>query len=197
MGKRGYKAKDPKNPKTHPKKAVPGGPPVGAPSSLTPELMARIRNLIIQGNFIETACNACGIRPKTMRDWLHDAGDAEKDPTGIKKEFSTMLDDATALAEARDLNRLDQLADKGDFRAIAFRMERRFASRWGRREHLSIQANIENKVHVEERRAAVAKVFEDPKLAEAALLLSEAMTPKRVREKKPDHVVDGEVLDEE
>jgi len=181
----------PKSPKTRPTKAIPGGPPVGAPTKLTPDLIAQMRNLLIQGNYVDTAYRCCKISRESFTNWMKEGG--AKDASGIYKQFFDMVHESVALAEARDLNRLDKLATDGDFRAIAFRMERRFSSKWGRREQLTIEPSDVQTLRVEERRVQVASVFDNPELAKAAALLAAAMIPKRL----PENVVDGEIVEDD
>lgn len=93
---------------------------------LTPETRDRILALIKAGNYRETACAAVGIRSDTLRDWLKRG--AREEGT-IYADFSDLMDQAEAEAEARDVALIGK-AGQEDWRALAWRLERRGKERW-------------------------------------------------------------------
>lgn len=96
----------------------------GRPTKLTPEIHKRIVLLVRRGNFRETAAAAAGVDSKTFRNWLR-MGARGRDPY---KKFSEDVDQAEADAEAKDIAKLK--ASK-DWKATAWRLERRHQDRWG------------------------------------------------------------------
>lgn len=126
----------------------------GRPDKLTEERGRRIVNLIAAGNYVETAAAACGVSKVTLYDWLKRGARAK---AGKFRDFSDAVAEATARAEARDLLAIDRAAaghdvvkttrkvgsDKtveetttttreSDWRAAAWRLERKYPDRWGR-----------------------------------------------------------------
>lgn len=49
----------------------------GRPSKLTADLQERVLDAILEGAFVETACQACGISKRTFYRWLKRGEDAE------------------------------------------------------------------------------------------------------------------------
>lgn len=139
-----------------------GTRPKGRPSKITdvawhtddgtPVTVAdRIPQLIAQGNYMETAAAAAGIGKTAVYDWLRIAATAHgKVHRGERLtaherrciDFANAVAEAEADAEAKDLERLATLADGKDAavaaRVTMWRLERRFAKRWGQRGSLEI-----------------------------------------------------------
>lgn len=93
---------------------------------LTPETRDRILALIKAGNYRETAAAAVGIRGDTLREWLRRG--AREEGT-IYSDFAELMDQAEAEAEARDVALIGK-AGQEDWRALAWRLERRGKERW-------------------------------------------------------------------
>ena len=106
----------------------------GRPTSLTPETGERIIGFLRLGNYIETACNASGIHKDSFYEWLKRAKTGEE-PFA---KFASQVDEAVALAEARDLQTI-QKASGEQWQAAAWRLERRYPERWGRRDPQRIE----------------------------------------------------------
>lgn len=125
----------------------------GRPDKLTEERARKIVNLIASGSYVETAAAACGVSKNTLYDWLKRGARA---PHGKFKKFADDVAEAAAKAEARDVLVIDRAAsghdvvrttrkiEKGivveetttttrefDWRAAAWRLERKFPKRWG------------------------------------------------------------------
>lgn len=100
---------------------------------------------ISKGNYIQTACLAAGIHPSTYGYWQRWAEDYERDPSnGNEKKkiyftFFTELKNAEAKAEADTIARIAEAGKNPQYWASnAFRAERKYPERWGRRESIEI-----------------------------------------------------------
>lgn len=103
----------------------------GRPTKFTPEVTSKILAAIRSGNYIETAAAWAGVNKDTLYDWLKQG--AAQD-TGKFKEFSDAVGEALAHAEITDVSHVGKAAQNGDWRAAAWRLERRNPKKWGRQE---------------------------------------------------------------
>jgi hypothetical protein len=101
----------------------------GRPTKLTPELAKRILDSIRAGNYLETSAAFAGISKVTLFEWLK-RGHTQK--TGIHRDFLRSVEKALAEAEVRDVLIITQAAQKA-WQAAAWRLERKFPARWGRK----------------------------------------------------------------
>lgn len=104
---------------------------------LTPEIIEQICNHVAIGAWYQTAAKACGISRLTLNSWRK-LGKEAKNKKGKKTEREVLciklvddLEQALALAEINDLERIDNAAEQGVWQAAAWRLERRFPERWG------------------------------------------------------------------
>lgn len=126
----------------------------GRPSKLTEELSKSICNAIIVGNYVETAAALFDISKVTLYKWLK-RGNRQK--SGIYRDFVNAVQRAMAQAEARDLQVIDRVAAgtrektgpdgqpqlvkvEPNWKAAAWRLERKHSERWGRREQVQAVA---------------------------------------------------------
>lgn len=141
----------------------------GRPTKITPEITKKITDYILMGSYVETAATASGITKDTFYRWLkqgmkdRDAGDNDT----LEAKFSDAVDRAVGEAEQRDLYRIDAAAneirdkveekkdilpdgttivtriitkgERGDWRAAAWKLERRAPKRWGHKAALKIE----------------------------------------------------------
>jgi transposase len=99
------------------------------PTKLTAEVQERICSCIRAGNYIETAAAYAGIHKDTLYDWLKRGAKAR---SGIYREFSAAVEKALADSEVRDVSIIARAADT-EWQAAAWRLERKFPARWGRK----------------------------------------------------------------
>lgn len=121
---------------------------MGRPTKFTPDVVSKILAAIRGGNYIETAAAWAGVSKSTVHDWLKQGATQEK---GKFKDFSESVGEALAHAEITDVNYVSDAAKKGDWRASAWRLERRNASRWGRQEtpqQITVETNKEGSTKV-------------------------------------------------
>lgn len=115
----------------------------GRPTKLNFDTHNKIITAIRAGNYIETAAAYAGINKSTLYDWLK-RGEREKQRVAknprykIRKsekpyvEFSNAVEKALAEAEIRDVAIIAKAAEE-QWQAAAWRLERKFPDRWGRR----------------------------------------------------------------
>ena len=117
------------------------------PTKLTPEIQETIVNAVKLGNYIETAAALAGIHKSTLYDWMkrgaREAERLDKTPSAKPRkkelpylEFSDALTRALAYAESRDVEMIDKAAIE-DWRASAWRLERRNSERWGKKDKVT------------------------------------------------------------
>lgn len=125
----------------------------GRPSKINPKIQAKICDVIRAGNYIETAAAHAGIAKNTLYDWMK-RGAREKERiekaggrAKVKKseaeyvEFSDAVEKALADAEVRDVMIIANAATS-DWKAAAWRLERKFPDKWGRKD--KVQAEVEH-----------------------------------------------------
>jgi transposase len=145
--------------------------PPGRPTRLTPELQAKLCDAIRAGNYMETAAAFAGIRKATLHNWLRRGA---RQSQGIYHAFSEAVEKALADSEARDVALIAKAAAEGQWQAAAWRLERKFPDRWGRRDRHQVEANIQGTV----------KVTSDEAIEELTRLLA-ARTPRDGEAKDP------------
>lgn len=124
----------------------------GRPKKLTPKIKKAIIEAVERGNYVETAAALAGISKTTLYDWMKRGAreadrldrfpDEEVDPNERPfMDFSNALTRAMAVAEDRDVQNIDKAALE-DWKASAWRLERRNPERWGKKE--SLNAKLEH-----------------------------------------------------
>lgn len=107
----------------------------GAPTKLTQELITKLCNAIRGGVYAETAAQLCGVHKATFYVWLKKGSGTQ---SGLCKVLNDAVCKALAESEARDVFVIDKAGQLGDWRASAWRLERKFSKRWGRTEKLEV-----------------------------------------------------------
>lgn len=145
--------------------------PKGSSPKLTEDLIEEISLLLRRGSYIETAVAACGISKDTFYRWLKDGKNESSD--SLQKKLSDAVMKSLADAEVRDLEVIDKAAlgtpDKiatdsegnlildanrnpvieeyglpPNWRVSAWRLERRFPDRWGRKAKIEMDESIKS-----------------------------------------------------
>jgi len=116
---------------------------MGRPIKLNESIQADIIKAIRAGNYLETAAAYAGINKSTLHDWLR-RGEREKQRVDkdnrrritkdeqIFVDFSDSVEKALAESEVRDVYRIEKAAES-QWQAAAWRLERKFPARWGKR----------------------------------------------------------------
>lgn len=112
------------------------GQGAGRPSKLTDAVQEKIVGAIRAGNYAETAAQYAGIDKSTYHRWMQKGEDGR----AKYREFRAAVRAAEAEAEVYAETVLRK-AMPDDWKAAAWYLERKFQDRWGRREHLDINAN--------------------------------------------------------
>lgn len=109
----------------------------GRPRELTPDVQAKIVAALEDGNFRETAAMAAGVNAQTLRRWLKLGAHGEEPYAS----FAAACDAAEATAEASDIRDIGR-AGREDWKALAWRQERKASSRWGLRVKLEVDQEL-------------------------------------------------------
>lgn len=104
----------------------------GRKDKLTPDIQRKILKALELGAYIKTACDFAGISRETFYYWL-ERGRTE--PNSKYANFLTQVNETLAKAE---LQSLQKIKDSEQWQAHAWILERRFNSRWGKRDALEI-----------------------------------------------------------
>ncbi|MBW2636985.1 MAG: hypothetical protein JRC86_05605 [Deltaproteobacteria bacterium] len=148
----------------------------GRPTKLTQAVQKKIVDAIRMGNYIETAAAYAGVNKVTLYDWLR-RGQREKDRVAknprakirVKErpfvEFSNAVEKALAEAEMRDVAIIGEAAEK-QWQAAAWRLERKFPARWGRRDRLQAEIEHSGKMEIEKNGTIEHRLNSDPECRE-------------------------------
>jgi len=129
------------------------GRPVGT-GKLTPKRQENIVQSLRAGNYRSTAVLNAGIHPDTFYDWLKRGAEE----AGSKySDFSDAVKKAEAEGEARDLKVIDDAAQKGSWQASAWKLERKYFTKWGRKEKQELTHKGEMSVNVKPDYSALSK----------------------------------------
>jgi len=146
---------------------------VGRPVKINPTIQAELVKMIQAGNYMETAAAFVGISISTMRDWIR-RGEREAqrfidDPKArpIKSEtpfmeFSAAIKKAQAAAEIRDVIIIGDAA-RESWQAAAWRLERKYPEKWGRKDRHEVSGPSGGPVQIEEIREKLFRKFSDIK----------------------------------
>ncbi len=99
---------------------------LGRKTKLTPELQEKLVSIIMDGNYISTACQACGIDKSQFYRWLQKG---DKEGKGIYYDFCSAIKKAEAEAEATLVRIVKGAAPKNWSAAMAI-LERRYPDSW-------------------------------------------------------------------
>lgn len=114
---------------------IKGGHKGGRPTKLTPELQDKICMYLRLGNYIETTCHLVGLPKSTFFNWMAEGRKAQRSTNKYAK-FMDSVFKAMAWSETTDLGRISKAAAK-DWKAAAWRLERKYPQKWGRKDFLA------------------------------------------------------------
>lgn len=119
------------------------------PTKLTPELQEEILGYIKEGMYIEPACALAHVTRQTYHNWKtwgEEGGEGEN--AELYREFFDAATHAEAVAQhsatvgicdAADVQTLAENEKPGDWRALAWFLERRFPALYGKRIETTVQ----------------------------------------------------------
>ena len=102
---------------------------------LDPATTERVVSLIRAGNYLEVAATASGIHRSTLYRWMRQGRDQKR---GRYRKFLTAVEKAQAEAESRDVALIAKAASE-DWKAAAWRLERKAPRRYAARVQLAVQ----------------------------------------------------------
>lgn len=97
------------------------------PTKYTPEIVERIREALVAGNTRKASALHAGIDQDTLNIWMNRYSD-----------FRTAVENAEAQAEVDHVANIVQAAQKGNWTASAWWLERRRHQDWGRKDRVEI-----------------------------------------------------------
>lgn len=134
-------------PKSKPKRKYvrqPGSNRPGQPFTLTPELIEKVTAYLRTGAYVETAVLACGVPKVTFYSWLKRANLAREAGTKAGPEdalclkFLNAVEKVMAESELQALSQIT-LAATTNWQAAAWRLERKYPDRWGRKDRVEAE----------------------------------------------------------
>jgi transposase len=129
----------------------------------TPETVKKITDAIRLGAAYEDACNYAGISPDTLTRWRDQYAD-----------FAEQIKKAEGAATVGWLTKIEDAATNGNWQAAAWKLERRYPDRYGRKDRVDITMTVRQEVE----RLVAAGVIE-PDEVEAAVAEAEAIVRGR------------------
>ena len=140
---------------------------VGRPSKLTKETTDRLTRALALGAGIEEACIWAKIGRTSFYRWLeigehHDAEERDSQHRGFYLQIKRIL----AEAEIYSLQVIARAESEGNWRAAAWRLERRFPTKWGSRRfqiesEVNTNVTIDNASEREERIKRISEILEN------------------------------------
>lgn len=128
------------------RKAIPGQ------TKFSPEAGEKIAQVVAAGNYVETAAAFVGVAKETLWAWLRAGRQYQTDPRYLRgtmkargrelAAFVVSVEKAQAQSEVRDSSLIAKHGEK-EWSALAWRLERRSPSRWGRKDYVRITVDRE------------------------------------------------------
>jgi hypothetical protein len=139
--------------------------PKGRKTDLTPEMEARVAQLLKAGNYFETTAVLVGKSKVTLYSWIRrgrrERHRLEEDSRAKERRseapfiaFLNAVEKAQAHAEVVDVAAISAGA-RVSWQAAAWRLERKFPERWGRRSHLKVALQREVDSFIADLKAAL------------------------------------------
>ena len=135
----------------------------GRPTKLTPARQEQFCQYLRDGNYLESSAYAIGVTPQTIYNWLNEGYEQN---SGAQRSFFDAVKKSAALAE------IDALAiakaGKHNWQSAAWFLERRYPTRYGRREYIQDDRNLKDlpqdefdKLVVEALAASMPKIINE------------------------------------
>lgn len=115
----------------------------------TPELVSIIARNLRVGAYRQDAVAAAGIAYQTFRNWIKrggverrriDSGSRPRKREGAFLALVEAVEKAEAEASMLSLGRITKAAAEGAWQADAWKLERRYPDRWGRKQRVDLEA---------------------------------------------------------
>lgn len=136
--------------------------PAGRPSIISNEIITRIEESLLAGNYIETACAHAGISRDTYYEWKKRGEESEEE--NLFSLFADTIKKARAESEARNVFNIQKAANSGTWQASAWWLERSFPERWGRKTEVTgpNRGPIQVEVSRQELTERILELLKDP-----------------------------------
>ncbi len=148
--------------------------PAGRPTELTPAVLEDVRRLLPTTLYLETVADYIGITRMSIHNWLR-RGSLEckrltrnrrakpKESEAIYLEFFYAYKKALAEGEIYDAGIIKKAASE-QWQAAAWRLERRFPKRWGKKDNSKVELTGKVQAEVvglsnEQRASAVSRIM--------------------------------------
>lgn len=128
----------------------------GRPTKITAVIIAKITEYLMEDNYFEVACAACGITRQTGYNWLErgekesqriDSGEIPYESETLHLEFFYAVEKAQAMAEVEDIRYIR--GGFPDWQAKAWIRERKNFERWGKKESHEVTGKDGKPIEVE------------------------------------------------
>jgi len=140
----------------------------GRPTKLTDDVQKQIIQVIEMGNYIETAAAYAGVSKDALYKWLRKGREAKK---GKYYGFVNAIEKALAESEVRDVLNVTSAASVS-WQASAWRLERKFPDRWGRRDVIQHTGPEGGAIQIETRSSIMDKVAKNEEVRQEFLNLA-------------------------
>ena len=107
---------------------------------LNDDIIKEIADLIRKGNYIDVACASKGINKQSYLNWLKVGSRLPEDSARLEKKFSLAILQAEAESIILMNDNIREHA-RNTYKADAFRLERRFANKYGKKTEIEITTN--------------------------------------------------------
>jgi transposase len=114
----------------------------GRPTKFTPDRIKTILGALREGNYRDTAAEGAGISYDTLRNW-EKKGALEK--KGKYFEFFESIKRAEAEGELLHIRRINRAGEEGNWQADAWKLERKYPAKWGRKDATKLELSGEVK----------------------------------------------------
>jgi hypothetical protein len=139
---------------------------------ISEEICNKIIKAIELGSYVETAAAFAGISKQTFYNWLKKGA---RSKTGLEATLVDAVQKAMASSELRDLSRIEKAAESGIWQAAAWRLERKFPNRWGRKERIEHSGPDGAPIQLSRRQEQVIQILRNDESAAALKLIANSI----------------------
>ncbi len=105
----------------------------GRKTKLTPEVQKKIVEYIRGGAYKAHAAEAAGVSVDAVDNWIRRGEDSDEEPY---TEFAAAMRQAQGEDAVRDVQVISRAATDGDWKAAAWKLERKYPAEFGQRQHI-------------------------------------------------------------
>lgn len=129
----------------------------GRPSSMTPEIRAKLLEALRGGNYRGVACQWAGVDDSTLRRWMRKGLD---EPDSEWAKFREEVIEAEQSAEVRAVALIMRGAES-DPKHAQWWLERKFPERWGRKDRLALTGRDGGAIQAQVSTVDMTKLSDD------------------------------------